>query len=59
MSATNPEDDEETMVITVVNPTTPPIKKRKVVEALPETVSRIPNPLPAPSSAALVRSLKF
>lgn len=58
MPRTN-EDDDEIYILTVVNPTTPPFQKRKVVEAMPETADRTPNPLPAQSSADLVRSLKF
>jgi len=57
--ATNEDDEDEIYTVTVVNPTTPPFKTRKVVEAMPETADRNPNPLPAPRSADLVRSLKF
>ena len=53
------DDEEEIYTVTVVNPTTPPFKTRKVVEAVPETADRTPNPLSAPSSADLARSLKF
>jgi hypothetical protein len=59
MSRTTNEDDEEIYTLTVVNPTTPPFQKRKVVEAMPETTDRTSNPLSSPSAADLVRSLKF
>lgn len=56
---TNEDDEDEIYTVTVVNPTTPPFKTRKVVEAVPETSDRTPNPLSASSSADLARSLKF
>ena len=59
MPRTNEDDDDDIYTVTIVNPTTPPFKKRKVVEAVPETSSRTTNPLSAPRSADLVRSLKF